>query len=133
MFIAHTAHTFEALATLHAQSVHLVLTMGACGDTPWQFLAKGCGGWTGFSLGILKAELPPLGRAAFASSPGDLGVKDIRAIGLQVSGHVGTGVEVHPLVAKLDAYKWARMRENDVMIALVLQLGPPLGNLFSRP
>ena len=39
-------------------------------------------------LGILKGERPTLGRAAFASGPGDLGVEDVRAVGLQVSDRI---------------------------------------------
>ena len=38
-FIAHMTHTFEAVATLCAQGVHLLLTIGACGDVPVQFVA----------------------------------------------------------------------------------------------
>ena len=70
-----------------------MLTIGACGDVPLQFVAttgkygehirrakeglhgctctargRGCRGWTGVGLGILKGELPPLGCAGASTT-----------------------------------------------------------------
>ena len=47
--------------------------------------------------GILIEELPTLDRATFASGAGDLGVEDVRAVGLQVSDGINDGVQEHPV------------------------------------
>ena len=57
-------------------------------------------GW----VGIFKRELPPLGCAPFDSGPGHLGVKDVCAIGRQVSDCIGSGVEVHLLAPIYTSY-----------------------------
>ena len=91
----------------------------------------------GIGLEILKGELPALGRAAFASGPGDLGVEDVRALGLQVSDCIciSDGVQMHPLVPiYVPCPKWThkkrlegeREREREDIIALVFQQAPPL-------
>ena len=104
--------------------------------------------WTdaGWRVDLTQKRTPPLGRAAFASGPGDLSVKNVHAIGLQVSDRIGNGVEMHPLapvcihtrphlhaVPKVDVQKDTRMRENEMMIAVVFQLEPPVDNLSSKP
>ena len=56
-------------------------------------------------------ELPTLGRATFVSGTGDLGVKDVHAIGLQVSDCIGTEVQVHLLALIYAPYaKWAHKK-----------------------
>ena len=65
-------------------------------------------GWRS-ATGCSKDKLPTLGHAAFASDPGDLGVEDVRVLGLQVSDRISDGVHVAPTrpdlraVPKVDA------------------------------
>ena len=62
-------------------------------------------------MGIIKGELPTLGPATFVSGLGGLGRKDVRAIGLQVSDCIGSGVQVHPLAPMCAPYpKWTHKK-----------------------
>ena len=57
----------------------------------------GGGGGVRVGLGIFKRKLPPLGRAPFVGGLVHMRVKYVRAIGLQMSDRIGSGIEVHPL------------------------------------